>query len=189
MVESTKQVELFLFINPISPASLKMEEEAFKFIDTYKQKSQITIFTYHNIYTLYSYMIKNQLAPESTALWNKLHNDSYHLSLAFIAATIQGKKKSRKFLLNIQRKMLNQKEPLSKSVLLDSAKKANLDIDMFLSDFHSPFVQKLFLSDQKISKSLGIIGTPSCLLVTTGEEKKATLIENFITAEDLYQMI
>lgn len=189
MVENTKQVELFLFISPISKASLKMEEEAFKFVNTYEKNSQITIYTYHNIYTLYSYMIKNQLAPENTALWNNLHNDSYHLSLAFIAATIQGKKKGRNFLMDIQQKMLNQKEPLSKSLLLDSIKKADLDIDMFLSDLHSPFVQKLFLSDQKVAKSLGIIGMPSCLLVTTGEEKKSTLIENFITAEDLYQMV
>lgn len=189
MVERTKQVELFLFINPISNDSLKMEEEAFKFIDTYENNSQITIFPYHNTHTLYSYMLKNQLAVENTALWNNLHNDSYHLSLAFIAAAIQGKKKGRSFLMNLQHKMVNQNELLSKALVLESAKKADLDIDMFLSDFHSTLVQKLFLSDQKLSKAMGVTETPSCLLVTTGKEKKATLIENFVTAEDLYQMV
>lgn len=189
MVERTKQIELFLFINPISDDSLKMEEEAFKFIDIYQKNSQVTIYPYHNSYTLYRHMIKNHLATDDVVVWNDLHNDSYHLSLAFIAAAIQGKKKGQNFLMNVQRKMLNQKEQLSKSLLFESAKKANLDMDMFLSDFHSTFVQKLFLSDQKVSKSLGVNGTPSCLLVITGKEKKATLIEKFVTAEDLYQMV
>ncbi len=189
MVERTKQVELFLFINPISHDSLKMEEEAFKFIDTYENNSQVTIYPYYNTHTLYSYMVKNQLSFDNTALWNNLHNDSYHLSLAFIAATIQGKKKGRSFLMNLQRKMMNQNELLSKALVLESAKKADLDVEMFLADFHSTFVQKLFLSDQNFSKAMEVRETPSCLLVITDKEKKATLIENFITAEDLYQMI
>lgn len=189
MVERTKQVELFLFINPISDDSLKMEEEAFKFMETYQKNSQITIYPYHNTYTLYRYMIKNQLASDNVALWNNLHNDNYHLSLAFIAAAIQGKKKGRNFLMNVQRKMVNQKEGLSKSLLIESAKKADLDMDMFLSDFHSTFVQNIFQSDQKFSKSLGITGAPACLMVITGKEKKVTLIEKLVTAEDLYQMV
>ncbi len=189
MVERTKQVELFLFINPISHDSLKMEEEAFKFIDTYENNSQVTIYPYYNTHTLYSYMVKNQLSFDNTALWNNLHNDSYHLSLAFIAATIQGKKKGRSFLMNLQRKMMNQNELLSKALVLESAKKADLDVEMFLADFHSTFVQKLFLSDQNFSKAMEVRETPSCLLVITDKEKKATLIENFITAEDLYQII
>ena len=189
MVERTKQVELFLFINPISHDSLKMEEEAFKFIDTYENNSQITIYPYHNTHTLYSYMIKNQLSFENATLWNNLHNDSYHLSLAFIAASIQGKKKGRRFLMDLQRKMMNQNELLSKDLVIDAAKKANLEVEMFLVDFHSTFVQKLFLSDQNFSKAMEVRETPSCLLVITDKEKKATLIENFITAEDLYQMV
>ena len=140
MVERTKQVELFLFINPISHDSLKVEEEAFKFIDTYENNSQITIYPYHNTHTLYSYMIKNQLSFENATLWNNLHNDSYHLSLAFIAASIQGKKKGRRFLMDLQRKMMNQNELLSKDLVIDSAKKADLDVEMFLVDFHSTYI-------------------------------------------------
>ncbi|MER2174334.1 MAG: DsbA family protein [Carnobacterium sp.] len=188
MVERTKQVEIFLFINPISKASLMMEEEVIKFVNAYEEHTQMTIYPYHNTQTLYRYMKKNGFSTE-TAVWNKLYNESFHLSLAFIAATIQGKKKGREFLLAIQRKMIIQKRGLSKDLLIESAEQADLDLEMFLFDFHSPFVQHLFDLDQDVSSAMGATDTPSCLLVTTGEEKKATLIERFVTAEDLYQMV
>ncbi|SDQ46077.1 DsbA family protein [Carnobacterium viridans] len=188
MVDRTKQIEIFLFINPISKASLKMEEEVLKFVNAYEENTQITIYPYHNTQTLYRYMKKNDLSTEM-AVWNKLYNESFHLSLAFIAATIQGKKKGREFLLAIQRKMIIQKRALSKELLIESAEQVDLDMEMFLFDFHSPFVQHLFDLDQVASCATGATDTPSCLLVITGEEKKATLIERFVTAEDLYQMV
>ncbi|WP_035054067.1 DsbA family protein [Carnobacterium pleistocenium] len=188
MVEGTKQVEIFLFINPISKASLKMEEEVLKFMDVYEENTRMTIYSYHNTYTLHQYFKKNNLLAE-TALWNALNNDSFHLSLAFIAATMQGKKKSRAFLLAVQRKMFNKKKNLSKKILLESAEQADLDMEMFLLDLHSPFVQHLFTLDQEVASAMGVRDTPSCLLVTTGEDEKATLIENYITAEDLYEMV
>ena len=188
MVERTKQVEIFLFVNPICKASLKMEEEVLKFVDAYEENTQVTIYPYHNMQTLYRYMKENDF-PTEIAVWNKLYNESFHLSLAFIAATIQGKKKGREFLLAIQRKMIIQKIGLSKDLLIESAELADLDLEMFLFDFHSPFVQHLFDLDQDTSSAMGATDTPSCLLVTTGEEKKATLIERFVTAEDLYQLV
>ena len=96
MVEGIKQVEIFLFINPISKASLKMEEEVLKFMDVYEENTRMTIYSYHNTYTLQQYFKKNNLLAE-TALWNALNNDSFHLSLAFIAATMQGKKRAEHF--------------------------------------------------------------------------------------------
>lgn len=188
MVERNKQIEIFLFVNPICKASLKMEDEVLKFVDAYDENTQITIYPYHNTQTLYRYMNENDF-PTEMAVWNKLYNESIHLSLAFIAATIQGKKKGREFLLAIQRKMIIQKRGLSKDLLMESAEQAGLDMEMFLFDFHSPFVKHLFDLDQDVSSAMGATDTPSCLLVTTGEEKKATLIERFVTAEDLYQMV
>ena len=188
MVDRTKQIEIFLVVNPISKASLKMEEEVLKFVNAYEENTQMTIYPYHNNQTLYRYMKKNDLSTEM-AVWNKLYNESFHLSLAFIAATIQGKKKGREFLFAIQRKMIIQKRSLSKKLLIESAEQADLDMEMFLFDFHSPFVQHLFDLDQDVSSAMGAKDTPTCLLVTTGEEKKATLIEKFFTAEDLYQLV
>ncbi|WP_407371997.1 DsbA family protein [Carnobacterium sp.] len=188
MVERTKQVEIFLFVNPICKASLKMEDEVLKFVDAYEENTQITIYPYLNKQTLYRYMKENDF-PTEIAVWNKLYNESFHLSLAFIAATIQGKKKGREFLLAIQQKMIIQKKGLSKDLLIESAEQANLDMETFLFDFHSPFVQYLFDLDQDVSSSMGATDTPSCLLITTGDEKKATLIERFVTAEDLYQLV
>ena len=189
MVERNKQIEIFLFINPISETSFKMEKEVLKFIGTYEKNAQMSILPYHNSQTLYNYMKRNQMPTKNTQLWNNLKNDIYHISLAYIAATIQGKKKGRNFLIAIQEQIVNQDKSLSKILLIEAAKKAQLDIEMFLSDFHSTFTQSLFLLDQEVSKTMGATDTPTCVLVTTGEEKTTTLIESSVTAEDLCQMV
>ena len=92
-------------------------------------------------------------------------------------------------MLAVQREIINKKKTLSKTVVLESAEQAGLDMEMFLLDLHSPFVQHLFALDQEVSSAMGVRDTPSCLLVTTGGDEKATLIENYITAEDLYEMV
>lgn len=189
MVERNKQIEIFLFINPISESSFKMEKEVLKFIGIYEKDAQMSILPYHNPQTLFNYMQRNQMPTQSTQLWNTLQNDIYHVSLAYIAATIQGKKKGRNFLMDVQEQIVDQDKPLSKKLLIEAAKKARLDIEMFLSDFHSSFTQSLFHLDQEVSKTMGATDTPTCVLVTTGEEKTTTLIESSITAEDLCQMV
>lgn len=93
-------------------------------------------------------------------LVDPLHS-SYPPSIAFKAAQIQDKEKAILFLREIREMVFLEKKNIAKmEYLVEAAKKVELDIEKFKSDYDTK-AKELFNDDLKLAKEMGVRGFPT----------------------------
>lgn len=183
--ESThnEMIEIYLFINPIDSICLQAEKEVLKFVEKSTGKIQVHFIPIHNLSTVTQYLSTNNLSKSDLNLRNTVCSVTYDICLYYSAATMQGKKKGRNFLLELQDALLEQKESYSETLVLEAAKKAKLDIPMFLEDKELEFTKTSFEADQKVAREMNAFNAPSCVLFSDHHKDHGFLIEEGITVE------
>lgn len=183
--ESThnEMIEIYLFINPIDSTCFQAEKEVLSFIEKTSNRIRVNFIPIHNLSTVTQYLSTNNLPKGDLKLRNAIHSISYDICLYYTAATMQGKKKGRTFLLELQYALLEENKLFSENLVFESAKKAKLDIPMFLEDKELDFTITSFEADQKIACQVDAYSTPSCLLFSDHHNEHGLLIEEGITVE------
>lgn len=183
--ESTlnEMFEIYLFINPIDSTCLQAEKEVLNFIEKSTGKICVNFVPVHNLSTVTQYLATNNLSKGDLKLRNTVCSVTYDICLYYTAATMQGKKKGRNFLIELQTALLEEKEPFSEHLILEVAKKVKLDIPMFLEDKELDFTKTSFEADQKLAREMSISSAPSCVLFSDHHKEHGLLIEEGITVE------
>lgn len=176
-------IEIYLFINPIDSTCFQAEKEVLRFIEKSSNRIHVNFIPVHNLSTVTQYLSTNNLPKSDLKLRNAIHSVSYDICLYYTAATMQGKKKGRNFLLELQYELIEEKKVFSENLILESAKKAKLDIPMFLEDKELDFTIASFEADQKIACGVNAFNTPSCLFFGDRHKEHGLLIEEGITVE------
>lgn len=179
-----KLFEFYLFVNPLGRKCYYSEQEVNAAIEMISSKVDLHIVCFHNqkIVTDYIKQLNIDLTDLNTR--NHIYRIVYHASLATKAASMQGKRKGRLFLMKMQQRIDDQIERYNEDFIKEIAKEVGLDVDVFMEDINSDFVRELYLNNQKIATSMNVEKTPSLVIFEQISSNKGYIIEDdYITKE------
>ena len=182
--------EFFLFVNPLGMKCLKCERELLESVEQISSKVDVNILTYHNQATIQHFMDQLGIKHLSFNERNELYEIVYKAALAYKAASLQGKKLARDFLLSMQQHF-NQSGTESRSFdhddMTEIANKIGLDVQIFFEDLESQFVKNLFITDQKIAREMNVTKTPALVIFQNQSGEDGVILNEHITKETIIQ--
>lgn len=161
-------IEIYLFVNPIGKKCLSIERRIIDLIQEYDMKIQLRLIPIMNLKTVSEFMQRIGASEKDTELRTELSQEIHSAALDVKAAQLQGKKRGRDFLVELQETVGEQKQPYSKKLAIQLFTKVGGDLEMFLEDRHSAFVQEAFLTDQQIAHDMEITSHPSAVIYNYG---------------------
>ncbi|GAA2902144.1 DsbA family protein [Enterococcus pseudoavium] len=162
-------IEIYLFVNPIGKKCLSIERRIIDLIDKYDMKIQLRLVPIMNLTTVSEFMQRIGASDKDLQLRTELSQEIHSTALDVKAAQLQGKKRGRDFLVELQQAIGEQQQPYSKKMAIQLIKKVGGDLEMFLEDRHSTFVKEAFLTDQQIANEMEITSHPSAVIYNYGE--------------------
>lgn len=182
----TNTIEIFLFINPLGRKSFEAEEMIESFSKEREEKVKVRFIPLLNFRSVKKQLLDEKTNPTSVDHRNKLYTDSFNASLAFAAASMQGKKKARNFLMILQNSIMENRNVLSRNVVMESAQSAKLDLEMFEEDLNSDLAKRAFTKDQKLAQEMAVQDTPACVLFNDSDEEYGYRIDSVISKQLLH---
>lgn len=183
-------IEIYLFIHPLCPDSLSSEKRLLQMIQNAPKKVQFKILPLLNLHTFQQFLMKQNTKFLNLYERNQLFDAAYSAALDYKAIQLQGKKKGRLFLLNLQDKVCNEQIPYSKQLVADIIESINGDLDMFESDRQSDVIKQSFETDQAIAKEMSVSKTDSAVFFNyTKNQDYGVLVEDGLTTELLNELL
>lgn len=161
----TYMIEIYLFVNPLGMECYQAEKQILQLVDAEKSKKiQFRFVPFINMHVV-DRLIKKYHLPKNDLAWrNRLFHTLYSAALDYKALQLQGKKKGRFFLLQLQKSCGLEKQKYSPALVESLVVKAGGDLEEFRLDRASNFVKEAFLTDQQIAHDMSIEDTPSCVV-------------------------
>ncbi|MFC4772250.1 DsbA family protein [Enterococcus hermanniensis] len=163
-------IEIYLFVNPIGKRCLSIERRMIELIKAYDLKIQLRLIPIMNLNTISEFMNRIGASEKDIKLRNDLSQEIHSAALDVKAAQLQGKKRGRDFLVELQEAVGQQKQKYSKKLALQLFTKIGGDVEMFLEDRHSAFVKEAFLADQQIANEMQITSHPSAVIYNYNDD-------------------
>ena len=130
-------LDMYLFINPLGSTCYHTEQNILKLGDSLNEKINFNFVPLMNFKTINDVMCRMNIPLNNVDIRNRLSENIYHSSIDFKAASFQGKKKGRNFLLNVQQLVVNDQKDYNFETIKLAAQKSGLDWDIFEQDRHS----------------------------------------------------
>ncbi|MEH7246436.1 ClpXP adapter SpxH family protein [Neobacillus niacini] len=200
-----KPLELYLFIDPLCPECWALEPILKKLHIEYGKYFSIKHVLSGRIANLNHRKKKNY---EFIAdLWEKTASRSgmscdgnlwlenpvaspYIASIAIKAAELQGRRAGFRFLRKLQEILFIDKQNISNiDVLRICAKSAGLDVEEFISDFHSDSAAKAFQCDLKITTEMEVHEIPTLVFFNENAEDEGIKITGTYPYEVYVQIL
>ena len=166
-------IEIYLFVNPIGKRCLSIERRIINLINQYDMKIQLRMIPIMNLKSVSEFMQRIGASEKDIQLRTELSQEIHSAALDVKAAHLQGKKRGRDFLVELQKAVGEQNQPYSKKMAIQLFTKVGGDLEMFLEDRHSAFVQEAFLTDQQIAHEMQITCHPSAVIYNYGSDSDA----------------
>ncbi|WHZ04544.1 ClpXP adapter SpxH family protein [Neobacillus sp. YX16] len=187
-----KPLEIYMFIDPLCPECWALEPIL--------KKLHIEYGRYFSIKHVLSGRIANLNVSKKknyeviAELWEKTASRSgmscdgslwlenpvaspYIASVAIKAAELQGRRAGIRFLRKLQEKLFIDKQNISHiEVLTSCAENAGLDVEEFISDFHSESAAKAFQCDLKITTEMEVQEIPTLVFFNENAEDEGIKI-------------
>jgi predicted DsbA family dithiol-disulfide isomerase len=187
-----KPLEIYMFIDPLCPECWALEPIL--------KKLHIEYGRYFSIKHVLSGRITNLNVSKKknyeviAELWEKTASRSgmscdgslwlenpvaspYIASVAIKAAELQGRRAGIRFLRKLQEKLFIDKQNISDiEVLTSCARNAGLDVEEFISDFHSESPAKAFQCDLKITTEMEVQEIPTLVFFNENAEDEGIKI-------------
>lgn len=158
-------LEVFMFVNPIGGVCLETERNILQSLNSHQQKARINVVPLANLQIVTDYLKRSNLDLHDLQLRNHIANITYQSLLDYKAASFQGKRRAREFLLNLQRHINKDHEKYSDELVSIAAAEAKLDLKTFTEDRQSKLVKDLCEADRQLASELNVRRTPSTVLV------------------------
>lgn len=176
-----KLFEFFLFVNPLGRKCYYSEQEIAKATEIIASRIDLNVLCIHNETILNDFIRQLGIQDIRLSTRNEIYRKMYLSSLAFKAASLQGKRKAHYFLRGMQEFVQDHLTDLSFDDVVRIAEEANLEVDIFMSDFKSDFVRDLYLQDLKVANSMGVDRTPSLVIFDSINDQDGIIIEGPFT--------
>jgi len=181
-------IEIFLFVNPLGDDCYESGKTIISFANERKEKVNIRFIPYINFRIINNQLNHNLSRKKTLEIRNLLFNQSYDTSLAFHAASMQGKKKGNQFFLNLQQQLFDYNKELTNELIISTAYDLNLDMEMFLEDWDSDLAKQAFSKNQKLAHEMSITDTPTCVVNYEFNSEHAYRIESTIEKKILHKL-
>lgn len=179
--------EFYLFVNPLGLKCYKSEQELIHSLDVISSKVDVHILTFHNQQTIDHFLEQIHKTDCTLEERNEMYHLIYQAALAYKAASLQGRKLGRRFLIRIQEAFHHHHHTFNQREVITIAKEIGLDLEIFMKDLRSDFVKQLFLRDQQIAREMQVDRTPSLVIFQNQSSDDGILIREHITKEKIIQ--
>ena len=109
-------IEIYLFVNPIGKRCLSIERRIINLINQYDMKIQLRMIPIMNLKTVSEFMQRIGASEKDIQLRTELSQEIHSAALDVKAAHLQGKKRGRDFLVELQKAVGEQNQPYSKKM-------------------------------------------------------------------------
>lgn len=184
-----KLFEFYLFINPIGTLCQAMEKEVAKTIRQIDAKTEMNIICFTPQQVVTQHMKRLNIPIHDLSQRNKVFKELYLASLAHKAASLQGKRKGRDFLLALQHWSRHSNDHLSEPILESLAFSVDLDLELFHTDRRSKYVQELYLRDQQIAHEMNVKQTPTLVIFEQSSNLPGFLIEGNLNCHEIIHQL
>jgi predicted DsbA family dithiol-disulfide isomerase len=155
-----------MFANPIGGHCLTTEVNIMRGLKQHQQRAQINLVPMTNMRIVTDYLQINHLDDHDLALRNQVMTITYQSMLDFKAASFQGNKKARAFIMSLQEHLCDAGlSHYSDQLVEQIADEVQLDQDTFWDDRKGQLVQDLCHADRQLANDLGVLKTPSTVFV------------------------
>lgn len=180
-----KFFEFYLFVNPLGKQCYSCEQELNKIVDLISSKTDIHILCYHNQTIVSEYMRQLNIPSSDLTSRNHIYQLVYLASIAYKAATMQGKKRGRRFLMEMQSRIDGQLERFSDAFIMDLAEEIGLDMPTFIDDLNADYTKHLIFKDQKIARDMNVISIPALVIFEHCLGKKGLILNGTFSAQNI----
>lgn len=177
--------EFYLFVNPLGSLCYQCEQEISKVVKAISTSTDVYILPYHNQTTVKEFMERLSIPGNDLNQRNDFYRKVYHACLAFKAASMQGQRNGRRYLMSLQSHLMGKASLYNRPLAIKLAKELNLDVETFVQDLESDFVRKLYMRDQKIAKEMQISQTPTLIIRELQSNNIETLVKEEITLHQI----
>lgn len=172
-------LEIHLFVNPLGSRCYRCENDVLRVDQELNTKVRYRFIPLFNMRTIQQTMQLYHLNPCSTSDRQKVVNVLNHLIMDYMAASFQGRKRGRQFLLLMQDELICHQQDYSLALAKKVAQQAHLDLEMFLEDRQSDLAKRAHRQDQKIAAELGVTDTATAVVFDSDNDQDGVLITNF----------
>ncbi|TDM03800.1 DsbA family protein [Macrococcus carouselicus] len=163
-LQPVKKIEIYSFFDPFCKDSWELK--------TLLRKLQIEYNPYIEIkhILLPTLRILTKCQAQSTT-------EDDNIALAYKAAELQGRKKAAMFLRFLQNETMTKNDIITRDLLMQSAQKANLDLDTYTDDIRSTHVTNSLKVDQHIAREMEVNMSPTLVFFNENYEDDGLKVE------------
>ncbi|MHA8138143.1 DsbA family protein [Lactobacillaceae bacterium Scapto_B20] len=174
-------LEAYLFVDPLCKECVQAEHVILKLANDLNKT-----FSFQFIPMLNMKMVKDRcyLEGKRLASESKTFKVEYDTVLDYKAALFQGRKCGRKFLMGIQKELIQKNNNYSDEISFKVAEDAGLDIEMFEEDRRSTLAINAFRADQKLANEMKIKAPASAVIFNCDTFESGILMDQ-INYDDL----
>ncbi|WP_314425592.1 DsbA family protein [Leuconostoc lactis] len=144
-------LDIYHFSNPFSPTCLKTEERLLYITPGLATRTRLRFIPLINPDTVTEYATHRAvLTGQPTSLADTI----FHVVCDYKAAQIEGNKKARNFLVQIQQRVTNQNLPYSEALSVATAQQVGLNTDDFLHNRVTDDTLAAVIADQKLAQTM-----------------------------------
>lgn len=179
--------EVFLFIDPLCKSCRNSENTVLKLSEDIDSKFKLQFVPIYNLK-----VVQTDFCNSNNQLKKKLSSEelSYlykNVVLDYKAASFQGMKKGRRYLLAIQDKILSKGLKYSDELAIQTAKECNLDVEMFEEDRRSKLAIDSIEKDQQLVNDMNVDSPASAVIFNCSDSERDGILTRNVEYSTLFR--
>lgn len=177
--EEQLMLEIHLFVNPLGMRCFRCENDVLRVDHELNTKINYQFVPLFNMQTITDTLRLYGLSSCDLKVRQHVADTIFQVILDYKAALFQGRKRGRRYLLQLQDAMVKEQVDYSRQLVERVAKQANLDLEMFMEDRRSKLAHQAFQEDQQMAAELGVTQTATAVVFDTDQTDYGYLIADF----------
>jgi len=170
--------EVFLYINPLCTYCLKVEQAMIDFTRKHEIDTQYHFVTNYNMATINDYMQLKGFKITDINERTTASQEVVEAAKLYKAASCQGNKKARNFLMNLQEQVNVLNNPFDDTTIKRTINNSGLDYKAIMVDKESQCVVQGLKRDQQLSMEMNIQKAPTAVIFDCDDEAKPGVMIN-----------
>ncbi|AQP54160.1 hypothetical protein CBF34_06380 [Vagococcus penaei] len=182
-------IEIYLFINPLDERSFNLEKKFLNFIKADSDWIQLRWIPILNPQVLQRYLLDNHLNKKNLIFRNQLFELLYTTCLDFKAVQLQGQALAKQFLMQLQKKILLEKNDYTDNLIEQILNDLGVDLDAFIVDRQSQLIIDFFQMDQQIAHEMKVERFSSAVIFNYATDDNFGILLTDDTPDDIIQSL
>ncbi|MGM9907137.1 DsbA family protein [Limosilactobacillus sp.] len=172
-------LEIHLFVNPLGMRCFRCENDVLRVDQELNTKINYQFIPLFNMQTITDTLRLHGLSSCDLKVRQHVADTIFQVILDYKAALFQGRKRGRRYLLQLQDAMVRGQADYSPQLVEQVAEQSKLDLEMFMEDRRSKLARQAFRKDQRMAAELGVTQTATAVVFDTDQTDYGYLIANF----------